>query len=140
MNASICFISLFSIFKTLNSLHSHLVFEDLASQGRLFWSQFPWPWIHRATCRCHTEILLLTHHLFFLVLPRFLLSSRKFFKQLGDANTWSPLGSTFLFHIRKPNLITQSYLEYFFFSMPTLIMLAIFELENSSVFSHTWWT
>lgn len=38
---------------------------------------------------------------------------------------------------RKPNLIAQSHLEYFLYSIDILIMLARFKLENCNVFSHT---
>lgn len=130
-------LSLFRILLTLSVLIYFWQTLD-APQGGLFWSESVWSWMHKDTCRCHTETLLPTHHLFFLVLLQFLLSSSKFFKQLGGANAWSPLGSTSP-PTRKPNLIAQSHLEYFFYSTGILIMLALFKLENCKVFNHTRW-
>ena len=111
--------------QSVSGLHMQLV-EDSVKWVSL-------TWVHRDTCRCL--------HLFLLILPRILLSSSKFFQQLGGANTWRPPEEDIFVpqEKSKPNC-SVAFGEFFFCCMNTLIMLAIFELGNSSVFSSARWT
>lgn len=77
-------------------------------------------WFHKATCACHHGTLLLTCHLFLLVLLGFWLSSDKFFQQLGGAKRRSPPGKHILVSQQRKQTRTGSRLGYCFYPMPSL--------------------